>query len=130
MAWTRPIAFRPADGYGPAMHAVAIGFRGAFFGTAALLLLGALAAFVQSHHRVALIAALTALMSALFAVTYLGWLPIADPDHHARLVAHVGILTAVMLGLMLLLDLGLLREPKARRASWPAWRPWPCCWSV
>ena len=97
------------------MHGVAIGFWGAFFGTAALLLVGALAAFAQSHHRVALTAALTALMSALFAVTYLGWLPIADPDHDARLVAHVGILTAVMLGLMLLWDLGLLREPEIRR---------------
>ena len=97
------------------MHAVAIGFWGAFFGTAALLLIGGLTAFVQSHHRVALTAALTALVSALFAVTYLGWLPIADPDHDARLVAHVGIFTAVMLGLMLLLDLGLLRERQNRR---------------
>ncbi len=97
------------------MHAIAIGFWGAFFGTAALLLIGALAAFVQSHHRVALTAALAAGVSALFVVTYLGWLPIADPDHDARLVAHVGIFTAVMLGLMLLLDLGLLRERETRR---------------
>jgi GGDEF domain-containing protein len=97
------------------MHVVAIGFWGAFFGTAALLLMGGLAAFVQSHHRVALIAALTALMSALFAVTYLGWLPLDDPEHHARLVANVGVFTAVMLGLMLLLDLGLLRERETRR---------------
>ena len=97
------------------MHVVAIGFWGAFFGTAALMLIGALAAFFQSHHRVALTAALTALGSMLFAVTYLGWLPIADPDNDARLVAHVGILTAVTLGLMLLIDLGLLRERDARR---------------
>jgi GGDEF domain-containing protein len=96
------------------MYVVAIGFWGAFFGTAALLLIGGLAAFVQSHHRVALSAALTAVVSALFAVTYLGWLPVANPDHDARLVAHVGISTAVMLGL-LLLDLGLLREREARR---------------
>lgn len=97
------------------MHVVAIGFWGAFFGTAVLMLIGAMAAFVQSHHRVALSAALTALVSALFAVTYLGWLPVADPAHDARLVAHVGIFSAVMLGLMLLLDLGLLRERETRR---------------
>ena len=97
------------------MHGVAIGFWGAFFGTCALLLVGALTAFAQLHRRVALTAALTAVMSALYAVTYLGWLPIADPDHDARLVAHVGIFTAVMLGLMLLWDLGLLREREIRR---------------
>ena len=98
-----------------AMHVVAIGFWGAFFGATVLLLIAALAAFAQSHHRVALIAALTALMSALFAVTYLGWLPVFNPDHDARLVAHVGICIAVTLALMLLLDLGLLRERDARR---------------
>ncbi len=97
------------------MHVVAIGFWGAFLGTAALMLIGALVAFAQSHHRVALAAALTAVVSALFVVTYLGWLPIANPDHDARLVAHVGIFSAVMLGLMLLLDLGLLRERETRR---------------
>ncbi len=97
------------------MHVVAIGFWGAFFGTTALLLIGALAAYAQSHHRVALTAALTAVMSALFALAYLGWLPTATAEHDARLASHVGILTAVMLDLMLLLDLGLLRERETRR---------------
>jgi GGDEF domain-containing protein len=97
------------------MHAVAIGFWGAFFGTAALLLIGSLAAYVQSHHRVALTAALTAVASALFALTYLGWLPTASAEHDNRLAAHVSIFTALLLGLMLLLDLGLLRERENRR---------------
>ena len=115
--WARRgrLPFAGGPGIVPGMHGVAIGFWGAFFGTCALLLVGALTAFAQSHHRVALTAALTALISALYAVTYLGWLPIADPDHDARLVAHVGIFTAVMLGLMLLWDLGLLREREIRR---------------
>jgi GGDEF domain-containing protein len=98
------------------MNAATISFFwGAFFGTVLLMLAGGLAAFVQSHHRVALAAALSALVSGLFVVSYLGWLPIADPDAEARLLAHIGIFSATMLGLMLLVDLGLLRDRGGRR---------------
>ncbi len=97
------------------MLPLAIGFWGAFFGTVGLMLIGAAAAFAQAHRRVALSAALSAVVSALFVVTCLGWLPIADPDAEARLAAHIGIFTAVVLWLILLLDLGLLRERRARR---------------
>lgn len=90
-------------------------FWGAFFGTVALMLAGAVAAFVQSHHRVALAAGLSAAVSALFVGSYLGWLPVSDPGHEARLLAHVGIFSATMLGLMLLADLGLLRDGEGRR---------------
>ncbi len=101
---------------GAAVNATTISFFwGAFFGTVALMVVGALAAFVQSHHRVALAAGLSAFVSALFVVSYLGWLPIGDPGHEARLLAHVGIFSATMLGLMLLTELGLLREPAGRR---------------
>jgi GGDEF domain-containing protein len=101
------------------MHVVAIGFWGAFFGTVALMLAGALAAFAKSHHRVALSAALSSLVSALFVVSYLGWLTIPDTALEARLLAHVAILSATFLGLMLLTELGLLREPdNARRVRW------------
>jgi GGDEF domain-containing protein len=48
-------------------------------------------------------------------VTDLGWLPVADPAHDARLVAHVGVLIALILGLILLADLGFLRQPAQRR---------------
>ncbi|HXE51139.1 MAG TPA: GGDEF domain-containing protein [Ramlibacter sp.] len=92
------------------MDTVAIGFWGAFFGSAALMLAGALAAFARSLQRVALMAALSSLVSALFVVAYLGWLPITDPAVQARLLAHVAVLAAVMLGLMLLAMLGLLRD--------------------
>lgn len=98
------------------MHAGAIGFIwGAYFGTVALMLAGALAAFVQSHHRVSLAAALTALLSALFIGSYLAGLPIADPDLEMRLVALVGLFSATMLQLMLLVDLGMLRDLDLRR---------------
>jgi GGDEF domain-containing protein len=101
------------------MHIVAVGFWGAFFGTVALMLAGALVAYSKSHHRVALAAAATSLLCALFVVSYLGWLSISDQALEARLLAHVGIFSAAMLGLMLLTELGLLRgSALARRIRW------------
>ena len=98
------------------MDALAIGFWGAFFGSVALMLVGSLAAFARSLQRVALTAAMSSLVSALFAVAYLGWLPIADPVAEARLLAHVAIVSALVLGQMLLAMLGLLRHaPTARK---------------
>jgi GGDEF domain-containing protein len=96
------------------MDLVAIGFWGAFFGTAGLMLVGALAAFAQADHRVALAAATTAIVSALYAVAYLGWLPIADRTLEARVAAHISIFTGLSLWLMLMTDLGVLREPGSR----------------
>jgi GGDEF domain-containing protein len=93
------------------MTAIAIAFSwGAFFGTVLLMLAGALAAFAASHHRVALGAALGAVVSAFFVVCFLGWLPLGAPGMQDRVLAHVGIFSATMLGLMLLADLGLLRD--------------------
>jgi GGDEF domain-containing protein len=97
------------------MHIVAIGFWGGFFGTVALMLAGALAAFAKSHHRVALSAALTSLLSAVFVVSYLGWLTVPETALEARLLAHVAIVSAALLGLMLMTELGLLREAAAAR---------------
>jgi len=87
-----------------------VGFWGSFFGTVALMLVGSLVAFAQSRERVALTAALSSLVSGLFVVAYLGWLPIANPAVEARLLAHVAILSAAVLGLMLLMEMGLLRQ--------------------
>jgi GGDEF domain-containing protein len=79
------------------------------------MLAGALAAFAQSHHRVALLAALSSLVSAAFVAAYLGFFPFPDPIVETRFLAHLGILTAVILGLLLLTELGLLQEPGTRR---------------
>lgn len=99
------------------MDGLAIGFWGAFFGSVALMLAGSLAAFLHSLHRVALTAALFSLISALFAAGYLGWLPIADPAVEARVLAHVAVVSAVVLGMMLLAMLGLLRNPLTAGAT-------------
>lgn len=91
------------------MDTLAAGFWGAFFGTAALMLALSLAAFARSHRRVALMAGLSALVSATFVVAYLGWLPLSA-NAEARVLAHVAIATAVVLALMLASMLGLLRQ--------------------
>jgi hypothetical protein len=91
---------------------VVAGFWGAFFCAVALMLAGSLAAFFRSLQRVALTAALSSLLSALFVVAYLGWLPVGDAGAQARLLAHLAILCSAALGLMLLAMLGLLRQPR------------------
>jgi GGDEF domain-containing protein len=96
------------------MNSIAIGFWGAFFGSVALVLAGSLAAFARSLQRVALTAALSSLVSALFVVAYLGWLPIARPLE-TRLLAHIAVLSTTMLGLMLLSMLGAMRHAETAR---------------
>ncbi|HWI79549.1 MAG TPA: GGDEF domain-containing protein [Ramlibacter sp.] len=98
------------------MDKVAVAFWGAYFGTVALMLAASLAAYVRSMQYVALMAGLSALMSGLFVVAYLGWLPV-EAATAQRLQAHVAVGATVMLGLMLLSLLGLLRRREvARRA--------------
>ena len=100
------------------MHEIAIAFWGAFFGTVGLMLAGSLAAFARSLHRVALIAALSALISALFVVAYLGWLPITDEGTQARVLAHITAASGAVLTLMLMTMLGLLRQRQAARRAY------------
>lgn len=99
------------------MDTLVAGFWGAFFGTVVLMLAGSLAAFARSLQRVALMAGLSALISALFVVAYLGWLPTPSQEAEARLLSHVAIAAAVTLALMLLSLLGYLKQrATARRA--------------
>jgi GGDEF domain-containing protein len=98
------------------MDPIAAGFWGAFFGTAALMLGISLAAFVRLHRRVALTAGLSAFVSAFFVAAYLGWLP-GQGEAEARLLAHVAVAVASGLALLLLVWLGLLREPDHARRS-------------
>jgi GGDEF domain-containing protein len=97
------------------MQTWAAAFWGAYFGTVALVLGGSLLAFIESHHRVALAAATAALISALFVVGYLGWLPITDPAAEDRVLAHIAIISAAVLGLLLWAMLGLLRPAATAR---------------
>jgi GGDEF domain-containing protein len=97
------------------MNSLAAGFWGAFFGTAALMFGVSMAAYLRARRRVALLAALSAIVSASFVVAYLGWLPL-EGKLEARVLAHVAILAAAILSPMMLSLLGLMRErAEARR---------------
>jgi GGDEF domain-containing protein len=109
------IAFPGGRRYRRAMQLLAVGFWGAFFGTVALMLAGGLLAFAQSHHRVALAAGMTGLLSGMYVASFLHLLPIADPLLEARVMAGAAIFSASMLRLMFLVDLGRLRAPGHRR---------------
>jgi GGDEF domain-containing protein len=99
------------------MDALAAGFWGAFFGTAVLMLVLSLAAYARSHRRVALMAGLSAIVSAAFVIAYLGFLPL-EPATEARVLAHVAMGVTSTLALMLLAMLGLLRQPgRGRQAA-------------
>jgi GGDEF domain-containing protein len=93
------------------MDPIAAGFWGAFFGTATLMLGISLAAYVRLHRRVALTAGLSAFVSAFFVAAYLGWLPLGGGALEARLLAHLAVVVATVLSLMLMALLGLLRQP-------------------
>jgi GGDEF domain-containing protein len=98
------------------MDQVAVAFWGAFFGAVGLMLAASLAAYVRSMQHVALMAGLSALISGLFVVAYLGWLPV-EGGAAQRVQAHVAVAATVTLGLMLLSLLGLLRrKDDSRRA--------------
>src|SRR5207245_4276942 len=72
------------------MDPIAAGFWGAFFGTATLMLGISLAAFVRLQRRVALTAGLSAVVSALFVLAYLGGLPLHGATE-ARVLAHLAV---------------------------------------
>ena len=100
------------------MDRVAAGFWGAFFCTATLMLVISLAAFARSQRRVALMAGLTSLTSSGFVVAYLGWLPIEGATE-ARVLAHVAVVSAVGLAVMLMATFGMLRQrATANTALW------------
>lgn len=99
------------------METLAAGFWGAFFCTATLMLVISLAAFARSHRHVALMAGLTSLASAGFVVAYLGWLPLPEGTVEARVLAHVAVITAVSLALMLMSTFGMLRQHAVGRPA-------------
>lgn len=94
------------------MDPLAAGFWGAYFGTAGLMFAIALAAWVRSRRRVALILALSAVVASAYVVAHLGWLPLAGAPE-ARLLAQVTVLAAVILAPMLLSLLGIVRQRRA-----------------
>lgn len=98
------------------MEPLVAGFWGAFFGTAALMLAGAVAAFLGSLRRVAVMAAISSALYIVFAASYLDLVQLAaDPALRLRINGSVFMLAAVLLGHLVIAMLGHLREPQAAR---------------
>src|SRR2546423_14193695 len=95
------------------MDTSAVGFWGAFFGSAALGLTGSLLAFTRSVRRVALTGALAALLSAAYALVFLGWLPVEDREVLERVQALTAIASAAVLAVLLFVLLGTFRKAEA-----------------
>ena len=89
-------------------------FWGCFFGIATLMLAGSVFAFTRNLQRIGANAALSALVSAFFAVGFLGWLPIDDADVLARLLAHLAAAVSAVLIYLLFSTLDLLHVAKFR----------------
>jgi len=96
------------------MDPVSVGFWGAFFGAAGLSLLAALRAFRRSARRVAWTGSLSALVSGLYVLVFLGWWP-AGGDSLARWQAQAAAVAAAILGLLLFWLLGAIRPSQLRR---------------
>ncbi|RYF67084.1 MAG: hypothetical protein EOO29_37560 [Comamonadaceae bacterium] len=83
------------------MDKVAVGFWGAFYGMATVMLVLSLAAWMRLHKQVALMAGLTSLFSAAYSLVHMDWLPIAG-DARLRLLAGISVPTATALCVMLM----------------------------
>ena len=98
------------------MDPIVAGFWGAFFGTAGLMIGGAVAAFALDLRRVALMAASASLLFVVFVVSYLGLWPVADADERLRIDANMFMICAAPLGHLVLAMIGHMRVPlQARR---------------
>ncbi|WP_372828233.1 diguanylate cyclase domain-containing protein [Polaromonas sp.] len=99
------------------MDKLAYGFWGCYFGTTALMLVGAAMGFTRSLHRISLNAALSATASSFFVIAFLGGLPISDPDTLSRFLAHVALVVASVLAYLLFSIVGVLANGKVRRRT-------------
>ncbi len=93
------------------------GLWGCFFGMTVVILAGALVAYWRDMRRIALNAALAALASAFYVVSFLGGFTMGDADNLARFLAHLTLLVAGFLTYQLLVTLSLLKAPNARRRA-------------
>lgn len=93
------------------------GLWGCFFGMTVVILVGACVAYLRDLHRIALNAALTALISAFYVVAFLGGFHFGDANDLARFLAHLTLLVAGFLTYQLLITLGLLNVPSDKERA-------------
>jgi GGDEF domain-containing protein len=81
------------------------------------MLLVAALAYTKSLRRLSVNAALATLASAVFILSFLGWISFDDAERDARFLAVVACTVSVFLAWLLLEMMGSLRHPRARRTS-------------
>jgi len=84
------------------------------------MLAGSVFVSIRSLRRVALNAALSAVVSAFFVLAFLDALPIEDADTLSRFLAHVASVVSALLAYLLFSMLGLLRQREVRRRTMQA----------
>ena len=99
------------------MEKLIYGLWGCFFGMTVVILAGSLVAYLHSLHRIAKNAALTAVMSAFYAVAFLGGLSIKDADAEMRFLAFLTVPIAGFLYYQFLLTLGMLKKPGIKQQA-------------
>lgn len=96
------------------MEKLTIGLWGCFFGVVVGMLAGSAFAYSRSLHRIALNAALAAVVSAFYVVAFLGGLPVHSPQTLIVLLAVVTITVSVVLTYLLFALLGLTKSRRIR----------------
>lgn len=99
------------------MEKLIYGLWGCFFGMTVVILVGSLVAYLHSLHRIAKNAALTAVMSAFYAMAFLGGLSIKDADTEMRFLAFLTVSTAGFLYYQFLLIFGRLKKPGIKQQA-------------
>jgi GGDEF domain-containing protein len=95
------------------MQTIAVGFWGAFFGSALFASATAILAFSRSAPRVAFTGVLSAMLPAVYALAFLDGVLLADPEQLQRLRALTAIACAAVLVVPLLMLLGVVRRRNA-----------------
>ncbi len=96
---------------------LAIGLWGCFFGVVMGMLAGSVFAYTRGLRRIALNAAMSALVSAMYVATFLGALPIRDVQTFTVFLALVTLVVAVVLTYLLFAVLGLTKAKRPRRRT-------------
>ncbi|TWO73342.1 GGDEF domain-containing protein [Caenimonas sedimenti] len=100
------------------MDSLAAAFWGGFFTVAAFMLAAAIGAAARGFWRVAAVGATYSLVPSLFVCSYIGLIPIDDPETQARFLAHLTVLGSVGLTSQLLLVLRGYRKPTTDQRLW------------
>jgi len=99
------------------MQTLAIGLWGCFFGVVTGILAGSVFAYARSLRRIALNAAMSGIVSALYVAAFLGMLPIGDAQKMTVSLAIVTLVVSIVLTYLLFTVLGLTKARHLRKRA-------------